>query len=55
MNTGTLTVKVFKFRLGSFVAFPIFDDLVFQKWLVVAQIDQNMAVCDKYLGYMKYF
>ena len=32
---GTFDCQVFKFSLGSFGAFPFFDDLVSQKWLVV--------------------
>ena len=34
---GTFDCQVFKFSLGSFGAFPFFDDLVSRKWLVVQQ------------------
>ncbi len=34
---GTFDCQLFKFSLGSFGAFPIFDDLVSRKRLVVEQ------------------
>ena len=40
---------MFKFSLGSFGAFPIFDDLVSRKQLVVKQNWQNLSVLGKYI------
>ena len=46
---------MFKFSVGSFGAFSIFDDLVFRKRLVVERNGRNLDLRGKSLVYIEYF
>ena len=52
-----LTVKCSKFSLGSFGAFPIFDDLVhvYRKRLIVERNRAKCGLWGKFLVCIKYF